>query len=240
MDDIQRTRIEDCQDNQDRRVRSDINTSNGACGRRGSVFQKKLAEIGFFLDKISHNLAEISQKTDNPAKIDPTEAETCSGIAQLLGHVEKLLVFLLEISDFLKKMSKEKIQDVSAGLRDRKTIQRLFECAAFLVFGICTPNGIGMSLDLWKHNIVFNKIFKDQSISDKSLVGDEESFGKNRDVLVMAARTFEIIMKNEVFVSSFNIREKCLLYTLSIYGELGFFPVRDENWSAKFCSLLER
>ncbi|KTW28843.1 hypothetical protein T552_01472 [Pneumocystis carinii B80] len=201
-------------------------------------FGKKLVEIGIFLDKIGHCMSEISQKPECSEKID-LEAEWRSrNNVELVEEVKKLLIFLVEVSEVLKKMNKEEIESISTGLRDRKRILRLFEYSAFFIFRVCSPNGVGMSLDLWKHSVVF-KILKDQRIKT-SFVENEELYKRNREILIMAANVFEIVMKNEVFVNFFNIGEKSILYTLSIYGELGFFAKnKDKDWSEKFYYLLE-
>ncbi|KTW27522.1 uncharacterized protein T551_03021 [Pneumocystis jirovecii RU7] len=186
------------------------------------VFQKKRVEIALFLDQT-------------------VEYTKCGKeffcMEKLLFFADQSLKFLANINDFLKQMNQEEIEHVSSGMKDRKIVLRLFECVMSLCLSL--SQRYTSILDHETHDIMSKTL--DRNPMKNTLWNNEKLMINNSGIFEQMICVFDNILKNDVFMNTFNIKEKSVLCILNIYGELGFGPASEnKNWLEKFYSLLER
>ncbi|KAG5438535.1 hypothetical protein PCANB_002639 [Pneumocystis canis] len=134
-------------------------------------------------------------------------------------------------------MNKEEIEHISSGMKDRKTILRLIEFIISFGVDIYQQN---VSISDKKCDNMYNKISNIDLKDDMLLVKDKELRDKNIEILIRIASIFEKMLENETFINTFNIKEKCISYILSVYGKLGFnLNNKNKDWSKNFYDLLE-
>ncbi|KAG4305216.1 hypothetical protein PORY_001386 [Pneumocystis oryctolagi] len=187
-------------------------------------FQKKRKEIALFLNQV----LEFSK----------CKEKSLLGKELILSADESLKIFV-DMYTLLKQMNKEEIEHVSCGMKDRGIVLRLFEYVMSLGLNICQQCNLISYKE--KQTTTLNKNLESDLIENHILSNEDDNFLINsHEILSKIAYIFEDILKNETFINTFNIKEKCVSYTLNIYGELGFgFSNEDKSWSKKFYDLLE-
>ncbi|KAG5519425.1 hypothetical protein PMAC_002052 [Pneumocystis sp. 'macacae'] len=157
---------------------------------------------------------------------------------EIISISDQSLKFLAYINDFLRQTNQEEIEDISYGMKDRKIVLRLFEYVMSLFIKI--SRRYNLILDQQTHANMFNKTLNHDSIKNNMILSNEELIINDGEILEQMVCVFDNILKNDVFMNTFNIKEKCVLYILNIYGELSFGSINgNKTWSKKFYDLLE-